>query len=147
VYGDRAKVVLGAAWSKRTNLKLSREAGAGRDWAIQVVEGEEGVVSAWDIPTLLEMAGETQIDLLKCDIERSELEIFGPTASHWIKGVKNICIELHGPDCERVFRSALEDFDFETEVSGELTICRSLKPRATWTMDGAIQHELLGGEQ
>jgi hypothetical protein len=26
VYGDRAKVVLGAAWSKRTNLKLSRGA-------------------------------------------------------------------------------------------------------------------------
>jgi hypothetical protein len=86
-------------------------------------------VEGYDIPSLLEMTGGEPIDLLKIDIERSELEIFGEDCSGWLPAVRNICIELHGEDCERVFLRALQEFDYERGASGELTICRNLRRR------------------
>jgi hypothetical protein len=78
---------------------------------------------------LLSLAGATCIDLLKIDIERSEIEVFNSGASAWLDKVRNICIELHGPDCERAFLNALADFDYDVTASGELTICRNLRRR------------------
>ena len=69
------------------------------------------------------------MDLLKVDIERAELTVFGESAGSWLHRVRNICIELHGKDCEEVFFSALNDFDYELEHYGELTICRNLRAR------------------
>ena len=134
-YGDRAKVVAGAVWSKRGKLVLSRGTfGDGREWATQVrameSQGDEATVEGWDIPSLLQLAGETQIDLLKVDIERSELELFGGEGSQaWLPKVRNICIELHGRECQEVYLHALEDFDYEPGRSGELTISRNLRPK------------------
>jgi hypothetical protein len=69
------------------------------------------------------------VDLLKVDIERAELSVFWRSAASWLHKVRNICIELHGKDCEDVFFDALKDFDYELGRSGELTICRNLRPR------------------
>jgi hypothetical protein len=69
------------------------------------------------------------VDLLKVDIERSEIELFAKNTDSWLPRVKNICIELHGPDCEAAFFSALAPYDFEVSHSGELTICRDLRPK------------------
>ncbi len=135
-YGDRAKVILGAVWSKRSRLLLSRQTfGDGREWATQVYESEgsedQATVDGWDIPSLLHLVGGRQIDLLKVDIERSELEIFGASSSSWLSKVRNICIELHGPDCKQVFLDALRDFDYDLGSSGELTISWNLQPKTT----------------
>jgi FkbM family methyltransferase len=135
-YGDRAKVVLGAVWSKRARLKLSRDTfGDGREWATQVRESEDdedqATVDGWDIPSLLHLVGGTHIDLLKIDIERSELEIFGASSSSWLSKVRNICIELHGPDCKEVFLDALKDFDYDLGSSGELTVSWNLQRKTT----------------
>jgi FkbM family methyltransferase len=135
-YGDRAKVVLGAVWSKRSRLKLSRETfGDGREWATQVLESEgnedEATVDGWDVPSLLQLAGGKHIDLLKVDIERSELEIFGASSASWLPKVRNICIELHGPDCKEVFLDALKDFDYDLGSSGELTTSWNLQRKTT----------------
>jgi FkbM family methyltransferase len=133
-YGDRAIVVHGAVWSKRSRLKLSRDAfGDGREWATQVYESDgyedEATVDGWDIPSLLHLGGGRQIDLLKVDIERSELEVFGASSPSWLPKVRNICIELHGPDCREVFLEALKDFDYDLGSSGELTISWNLQPK------------------
>ena len=128
-YGDRAKVLLGAAWSTHSRLALSP--GTLGEWGIQVVEGEgqQATVEAWDVPGLLQLAGEEQIDLLKVDIERSELQVFGRSSSSWLPRVRNICIELHGEDCKCVFFEALKEFEYDLECSGELTITKNLRPR------------------
>jgi len=133
-YGKRARVVPGAAWSACSRLSLSRGTfGDGREWATQVFAGSgpEGCVDGYDIPSLLELAGAEWIDILKVDVERSELEIFGDGSSSWLPKVRNICIELHGADCREVFLRALEDFDYDPGVSGELTTCRNLHRKAT----------------
>ncbi|HEY9141580.1 MAG TPA: FkbM family methyltransferase [Bryobacteraceae bacterium] len=133
-YGKRARVVPGAAWSTRARLVLSRGTfGDGREWATQVFfsADREGLVEGYDIPSLLEMTGGEPIDILKVDVERSELEIFGDNSSSWLPKVRNICIELHGADCREVFLRALKDFDYDLGTSAELTLCRNLRRKAT----------------
>ncbi len=132
-YGDRVRLVQGAVWPRRCTLRLSRGTfGDGREWATQVREfqNDHGTIAdGWDIPSLLSPVGSTWIDLLKVDVERSELEVFGNGAEVWLPHVRNICIELHGSDCEQVFFRALQSFEFELQRSGELTICRNLRRR------------------
>jgi FkbM family methyltransferase len=132
-YGNRALLLHGAAWSARSRLRLSRGTfGDGREWSTQVrspagAGGDE--IEAWDVGSLIGMAGAEQVDLLKVDIERAELEVFGETAKNWLPRIRNICIELHGPDCQEMFFHALKGFDYELAYSEELTICRNLRPK------------------
>jgi FkbM family methyltransferase len=132
-YGDRVLLLHGAAWSECTKLCISPETlGDGREWGRQVKKPSDlndGFVQAWDVATLIDKSGLAEIDLLKVDIERAELEVFGESAKTWLPRVRNICIELHGPDCEKRFFEALSDFDFELQNSGELTICRDIQPK------------------
>lgn len=134
-YGDRVMLLHGAVWSRSTILRLSKGTfGDGLEWATQVAESIEDEetsagVQAWDVGSLIEISGAATVDLLKVDIEGAELTVFGASAGSWLHKVRNICIELHGEDCEEVFFAALQDFDYELEYSDELTICRNLRPK------------------
>lgn len=132
-YGDRALLLHGAVWTEPTTLCLEMGTnGDGREWGTfvyQPPDGRVGEIQAWDVSSLIDMAGASEVDLLKVDIERSELVVFGESAKRWLPRVRNICIELHGPDCEETFYNALAGFDYELEHSGELTICRNIGPR------------------
>jgi hypothetical protein len=79
------------------------------------------------MPYLIGMSPRNHIDILKVDIERSELELFGAASADWLDSVGNIAIELHDRECEAVFYRALEPFSFSTVQSGELTIVNNLK--------------------
>jgi len=133
-YEQRARVVRGAAWSKSTLLAVVRGAYRdGREWTTQVTEAkstESGLqVEGWDIGSLLDLSKARAVDILKVDIEGSELEVFASGSESWLPYVHNICIELHGETCERVFFSALKDYDYDLSYSGELTICTRLRLR------------------
>jgi FkbM family methyltransferase len=126
----RSIVIEGAIWSHCTNLSLSSNFADGRDWAKRVVERTQGgkeVVQAWDMTSILERQGGRPVDLLKIDIEGAELEVFGETAQLWLDKVRNICIELHGPECRETFLKSLHDFRYDLSHAGELTICRNLR--------------------
>lgn len=108
-YGDRAKVIAGAVWNRRCQLVLTTF-GDGLEWGIQVRPAEPGEaadVEAWDIPGLLEAAHHQSVDLLKIDIEGSEKALFSSETDRWLDRVRNICIELHGKDCEDAVFHAL----------------------------------------
>jgi len=62
--------------------------------------------------------------------------VFGDTARSWLPRVRNICIELHGQDCQEVFFHALKDFDYELGHSGELTVCRNLRLKSQTGIQG-----------
>ena len=133
-YGDRVLLLHGAVWRECTRLCLSRGTfGDGREWATQVVQssqGGAGDVQAWDVGTLIDLAGSAEVDLLKIDIEGAELAVFGETAKQWLPRVRGICIELHGPECHQAFFNALAEFDYELERSGELIICKNLHAKS-----------------
>jgi FkbM family methyltransferase len=131
-YGRRAQAVPGAVWSTRSRLVLSRGTfGDGRDWACQVREAEgsdeAASVEAWDIPSLMNLSKSEHIDLLKVDIEGSEVNLFDAGSAAWLPKVRNICIELHGEHCEAAFFRALQGFKYERGEFGELTVCSNLR--------------------
>lgn len=131
-YGERVRVLHGAVWDRRTKLCLSRGTfGDGREWATEVALPPcscSGDVQAWDICSLIDIAGCTKVDLLKIDIEGSELAVFSSGTKCWLPKVRNLCIELHGIKCQNAFFSALDGIDYELEYSGELTILRNMRP-------------------
>ena len=101
----------------------------GREWANQVEPATaptEADVEGIDLPSLIRLGGSDVVDVLKIDIERSELDLFRTGTESWLPSVRNVAIELHDHDCERVFFDALEPYETETLRSGELTICRSI---------------------
>ena len=139
-YGNRAMVLHGAAWGERTRLCLSRGTfGDGREWATQVCEQTDKLaadIEAWDVGSLIELGGGRDVDLLKVDIERAEMSVFSESCQAWLHRVRNICIELHGPDCSEQFFNALAGFDFDLSVHGELTLCSNLR-RKTYASRGS----------
>ena len=95
--------------------------GDGRDWAIQVAEtrdGGAGDVEAWDVGSLIDMAGGTVVDLLKIDIERAEIAVFGDTAKSWLPRIRNICIELQDVYKRQDLRGAPEGNETSRAASG-----------------------------
>jgi FkbM family methyltransferase len=131
-YGDRVQTLLGAVWAKRSQLALERGNFCdGREWATRVAEatpGGDATVEAWDIATLLEMAGVQEADLVKIDIEGSEAEVFAASTAEWLPRVRNLCIELHDGKCREIFLHAMAGFDYELEEHGEYTFCFDLRP-------------------
>lgn len=134
-YQGRVSLMNSAVWSHQTGLSLYKGADWGDDyeWGIQVKECQEGQepdIYAIGIDNLLETYGLTSIDILKIDIEGAEAVLFSKNYEKWLKKVKNLVIELHGKDCEKVFFDALSMYDYELTKFGELTSCQniSLKP-------------------
>jgi FkbM family methyltransferase len=68
-----------------------------------------------------------RIDLLKVDVEGSEIEIFA-TADSWISMVDTICIELHDrfkSGCSRAFFDAVEQFPIEMRRNEDVLVARA----------------------
>jgi FkbM family methyltransferase len=130
-YGTRARAILGAVWSHSCTLDLTRAPDCS-EWSVTVIEPSDdtkGTVQAWDMPTLVSTANFETVDLLKIDIERSEIAIFNSDSLAWLQHVRNLCIELHGQDCEEAFFGDMSKFDYELDRSGELVICRNIRLR------------------
>jgi FkbM family methyltransferase len=132
-YGKRALLIQGAVWSGCRQLVLSPGTfGDGREWATEVREarpGEQADVTAYDVPTLLARCPVDTVDLLKIDIEGSEKALFSSNVDRWIDRVRNICIELHGEDCRRVFFDAMRHHTFEAAMSGQYLVCTNIRRR------------------
>lgn len=125
-YAERVEIIQAGVWSSPTGLVLS-----GQGWATKVRKAEPSempVVYATDIPSLLSLTPDDHVDLLKIDIERSEVDVFREGATAWLSRVRNIAIELHDSECEKVFYKALSDYNYDTLGFGELTFCKNIRP-------------------
>lgn len=123
-------------WSKTCSLVVERgKFRDGAEWSFQVREtcpGEPGDVQAVTIQDAITKAGFPRIDLLKVDIEGSEIEVFSNSAD-WLQKTRNIAIETHGPECERVVNASLLPFNYDLGSSGELMIYRNMKHKSMQT--------------
>jgi FkbM family methyltransferase len=133
-YGLRAKVILGAVWHSDGELVLSRGTfGAGNEWATEVrdrIADEKTDVACYSLVTLAAQCREPLIDLLKIDIEGSEIALFSQNTRAWLHMVRHICVELHGEECRAALLSALEDYDYQMSECGEYTLCLNLRARS-----------------
>jgi FkbM family methyltransferase len=129
-YGNRAQVIHGAIWPHKAPINLVP---AVKGWASRVEHAPlsgSTQVSGFDMPTLLALAGNQAVDLLKIDIERSEIPLFRDAPTTWLDSVKNIVIELHDEECRDVFFAGLAEYDYDLSYFGELTFCRNLSKRS-----------------
>lgn len=98
-------------------VTLERSGGA---WGIAMREREDGtqgpVVPAMTVPELLRQADvHGEIDLLKCDIEGAEREVFA-TAGAWLPRVSHLVIELHAPYLQDAFLADVAQSGVHFEV-------------------------------
>jgi hypothetical protein len=99
----------------------------GREWSTQVrpaFDGEQADIVAVDIDSL---TVET-IDLLKVDIEGSEEFLFRER-NHWLDRVRNLCVETHGPECQRSVLDSLSGYDYVSGTCGEYQLFLNLRRR------------------
>ena len=84
-------------------------------------------VHAITVPDILHRLNADRIDLLKIDIEGSELQLFSRGSEKWLSRVDFIVIELHDrfvSGCSRAFYSALASWQFSQELRGENVFVR-----------------------
>jgi FkbM family methyltransferase len=139
-YGDRATVVKGGVWWRRTPLALVRRQNEGDAHVREALPGDNPaeIMEGWDVPALMARGGFTQIDLLKMDIEGAEIDLFLKGAERWLPHVRNLTIELHGPDCEAALEDALAPYTYQRQVLGELTFCFHLRPKQRLSANSAV---------
>lgn len=84
-------------------------------------------VKAISIPELIKKFEWKEIDLLKMDIEGSEIEVLNESIDQ-INSVKMIIMELHDrfrPGCETALFNAIKKFSFVYETAGEKQLLRN----------------------
>jgi FkbM family methyltransferase len=85
-------------WSRPATLAVAAgDAGEGGEWGFVVTEvppDTPGAIPATDVASLVDGFG-GRIDLLKIDIEGSEVEVFSSGAERWIDRIGVIAVEPH----------------------------------------------------
>lgn len=130
-YASRATALQGAVWSHGGRVSLDPQ---WEDWVNKVREpaaDEAGTAEAFTMPSLIAAAGGF-VDLLKLDVEGSEKEIFGPGARDWLPFVRNIVIELHGPECVERFFETLAPYEYDLSNRDMVYSCMNLRPRPVY---------------
>jgi FkbM family methyltransferase len=114
-------------WSSSTFLKV-RNIGLG-NWGFIVEEQseeDENTFRAISISDILKKYNQTNIDILKLDVEGAEKEIFSSNYQDWLPNTKVLIVELHDrmkKECSKALFRALLNYDFTVEQLGENLVC------------------------
>ncbi len=115
-------------WHKNAILKIEDERNFG-NWGFvckEVEKENETSISAISISEIMKKYNQTEIDILKIDIEGGEIELFSSNYEYWLPKTKVIMIELHDAyikGCSKSFFTALMKYDFSVFQRGENIIC------------------------
>jgi FkbM family methyltransferase len=122
-----------ALWNQKGEISLVNP-GLG-NWGFRIEDenisesrlgSEYHKVASITIENIIEEYKLDKIDILKVDIEGSEKELFGETAS-WIEKVDALIIELHEyikPGCNRSFYNGSNGFDYEWKQGENVYLSR-----------------------
>jgi FkbM family methyltransferase len=117
-------LICAALWPETCDLEIENP--SAEAWAFSIAKHsaheKSKRISAITIDDILKQAHADRIDLLKLDVEGSELQLFSNGAELWINKVGMIAIELHDrlrPGCAQAFYSVIAKRKFLQEVKGE----------------------------
>jgi FkbM family methyltransferase len=121
----------GAVWSKPATLTVSgHELG---DWGAHFAAGSgDAGTQAWSVEAILGRSGWDFADLIKCDIEGSEREVFADRAARWHRDALCVTVETHDewiPGCLATVEACFDPAEFERSRSGELSVFIRRAPR------------------
>jgi FkbM family methyltransferase len=129
-YSKRVTILQGAIWSHPGRICLQPNHEEFATSVRDAREDEDGSVEAFTLSSIIAAyANGRPVDLLKIDVEGGEREIFEPTCLQWLPSIRNIAVELHGPDCENAFFSAIEPFQCEMSNRDNVYFCANLRSR------------------
>lgn len=100
-YGDRVTLLEAALWPCSTWLRLRPAERADSVRVEESIEDEPGDCAAVDPLAILDGFGEGRIDLLKCDIEGGEEELFAVEPDRWLARTQCIVAEIHTDGARR----------------------------------------------
>ncbi|MGH8217133.1 MAG: FkbM family methyltransferase [Steroidobacteraceae bacterium] len=130
-YAGRYHAIQSALWSHQTGLVMSEDGlGAGNECGRTVrpiCAEERPVMTGLDIDSILDRFDIDRISILKVDVEGAEKVIFASNYERWLPRVDGLVIELHDPECERIFKSAIAHENFEISTCDDQVVC--LRPR------------------
>lgn len=113
-------------WNKTCSLQILDD-GLG-EWGFTVKEVSDGLpntVQAVSISDIMKENGIQKIDVLKMDIEGSEMEVMSENYEDWISKTQTLLIETHDrlrPGCSRTVFNTLVKYPFSLDHVGENTI-------------------------
>ena len=111
-----------AVWGRATQLAVEgHELG---DWGAHFAAGGgEGATQAWSVDDILRLAGWDHADLIKCDIEGAEREVFADHAARWHQRASCVMVETHddwAPGCLAAVQACFPEARFDRVWSGEV---------------------------
>lgn len=109
-------------WSEKCKLEIINPTGS--KYGFQLQKSDNGTIEATSIPQLMKEFNIEHIDILKIDIEGSELDLLQQNYE-WLSKVKMIFIEPHiinGVDTKKIILQRAKEFKFKTQEVGELVI-------------------------
>ncbi len=124
-YANRLQLVNAAVCAMNGTVSVNRNSlGA---WATQVMPAEDGAnnsVACKSVLTFMEEYSFPRLDLLKMDIEGSELGVFRDGDTSFLDQTRSCAVECHGVECTEYFTKAVIAAKFKVSEQGELTIAR-----------------------
>lgn len=128
VLGRDVQAVLGAVSARSHRVRVVPGKGGTAGFRTEAHTGRDGdsCVPAFTIPELLARVNWDRVDLLKCDIEGAERELFGDCGD-WIERVDVIAIELHDrfqPGCTEAVLRACRAFTDQICVGQTVVLAR-----------------------
>lgn len=121
-YGERIVPLQAALWPRAAKLRVCP---ASLTSGVSVVEAEDGTpydclgLSPSDI---LEKFSAETIDILKCDIEGAELELFSADCGPWLERTRSLAIEIHTPAARESVLAAARRHGFSPRIFRDLCI-------------------------
>ncbi len=118
----RIRRLNGAVWSKSARLSVNgHELG---DWGAHFTAGnEDAVTQAWPVDEILRLNGWDRADLIKCDVEGTEREIFADRGARWHQEAQCVTVETHDawiPNCLSTVQACFPEDRFDRVWSGEV---------------------------
>ena len=127
------KPINAGLWSRKAFLRIQDTSAT--TWGFRVMEDPSGQgIQAIGITDVMSEFGATQIDVLKIDIEGSEIELLNH-CSAWIDSVRILIIELHDwfqPGCSEALEKAISGYNYNKSISGEKVVITNLKRIGTY---------------
>jgi FkbM family methyltransferase len=94
-YGDRARIIAACVGGRERRVGIVGRSGDEFGFSMVEVDDGSGDIEVITMSSVLDELRNDQIDLLKCDIEGAESELF-EAAGSWLPQVRILAIECHG---------------------------------------------------
>jgi len=112
----------GALWNKDCNLSIVNKEANTSAYVVMAATGNDYDTKASSITSILKKYNQQQLDILKLDVEGSELEIFTCGYEEWLPNTRLLIIETHDrfrPGCTEAVLKAVSKYNFSRQEKGE----------------------------